>query len=57
MPATWSAGTDPDTDAPPDWIALVNSDKERMTRLIIDTVRDGGCVFIGDDSVLAKLAG
>lgn len=54
--AAWSARTDPDTDAPPDWITLVNSDKERMTRLITDTVREGGCIFVGDDSVLARLA-
>ena len=54
--AAWSARTDPDTDAPPDWIALVESDKERMTRLITDTVREGGCIFVGDDSVLARLA-
>ncbi len=55
--AAWSARTDPDTDAPPDWMALVESDKERVTRLITDTVREGGCIFVGDDSVLARLAG
>jgi DNA-binding HxlR family transcriptional regulator len=54
--AAWSARTDPDTDAPPDWIALVNSDKERMTRLITETVREGGCIFLGRNSVLARLA-
>jgi DNA-binding HxlR family transcriptional regulator len=54
--AAWSARLDPDTDAPPDWIALVNSDKERMTRLITETVRDGGSVFVGANSVLSRLA-
>lgn len=53
--AAWSARVDPDTDAPPDWIALVNSDKERMTQLITETVRDGGSIFVGENSVLAKL--
>jgi DNA-binding HxlR family transcriptional regulator len=55
--AAWSARTDPDTDAPQEWIALVDSDKERITRLVIETVRDGGCVFVGENSVLARLAG
>jgi hypothetical protein len=27
-----------------------------MIRLITDTVRDGGCIFVGDNSVLARLA-
>ncbi len=54
--AAWSARVDPDTDAPPEWIALVNADKARMTRLITETVREGGCIFLGDNSVLAKLA-
>jgi DNA-binding HxlR family transcriptional regulator len=53
--AAWSARSDPDTDAPPDWIALVNSDKERMTRLITETVREGECIFVGENSVVARL--
>jgi DNA-binding HxlR family transcriptional regulator len=55
--AAWSARTDPDTDAPPDWIALVEADKERMTRLVTETVRAGGSVFAGAGSVVARLAG
>jgi DNA-binding HxlR family transcriptional regulator len=53
--AAWSAGTDPDTDAPPEWIALVAADRERMIRLITDTVRAGGAIFAGSDSVVARL--
>ena len=53
--AAWSARVDPDTDAPPDWIALVDTDRERMTQLITETVREGGCIFLGENSVLARL--
>ena len=54
--AKWSAGTDPATDAPPEWIAAVERDKPAMTALITDTVRRGGSVFAGPDSVVAQLA-
>lgn len=54
--ANWSASADPDTDAPPSWIAAVKADTPAMVRLITDTVRDGGSVFVGDDSVLATLS-
>ena len=53
--AGWSARHDPHTSAPAGWIALVNSDKQNMTRLIRETVRSGGAIFAGPDSVLAKL--
>lgn len=53
--AHWSAQIDPDTDAPPEWIAVVNHDKAAMTDLIINTVRDGGSIFGGTDSVIASL--
>jgi DNA-binding HxlR family transcriptional regulator len=52
---SWSAKYDPQTGAPPDWIALVNAEKPRMTRLMRDTVQSGGAVFVGPDSVLSKL--
>lgn len=54
--ASWSARVDPDTDAPPEWIAAVNQDKVAMTNLIISTVRDGGSIFVGPDSVIASLS-
>ncbi|MFC4038893.1 winged helix-turn-helix transcriptional regulator [Dactylosporangium siamense] len=54
--AAWSARTDPDTGAPVDWVALVDADKPAMIRLITATVREGGCIFVGDNNVLAELA-
>ena len=54
--ANWSARVDPGTDAPPEWIAAVNHDKAAMTDLIISTVRAGGSIFVGPDSVIASLA-
>jgi len=33
----------------------VDSRKSEMIAMITETVRRGGCVFIGEDSVLAKL--
>ena len=54
--ASWSARVDPDADAPPEWIAAVNHDKAAITDLIIDTVRAGGSIFVGPNSVIALLA-
>lgn len=53
--ASWSAQYDPQTGAPRDWIALVDANKEKMTRLIRETVRNGGAIFVGPDSVVSKL--
>jgi DNA-binding HxlR family transcriptional regulator len=55
--AKWSAGVDPDTDAPPEWIATVERHKPEVTAMIVDTVRRGGGIFVGDNSVVAQLAG
>ncbi len=54
--ANWSAMVDPHTDAPAEWIAAVNRDRARMTELIIATVREGGSIFAGPRSVVARLA-
>jgi DNA-binding HxlR family transcriptional regulator len=53
--ASWSALHDPQTGAPPDWIALVNADKPAMLRRIRETVRRGGAIFAGPDSVISQL--
>lgn len=53
--ANWSASVDSETDAPSEWIAAVNRDKSAITQKIIDTVRDGGSVFVGSNSVIASL--
>jgi DNA-binding HxlR family transcriptional regulator len=55
--AQWGAQHDPQTGAPMEWIALVKADKERMIRLIRETVRNGGSIFVGTDSVVAKIEG
>jgi DNA-binding HxlR family transcriptional regulator len=47
---------DPASPAPKEWIALVNSQKETMTRLIRTTVQEGGAIFVGPNSVVSKLA-
>jgi hypothetical protein len=54
--AKWSAGADPDTDAPPEWIAAVEQHKPQVTAMLVDTVRRGGSIFVGDESVVAQLA-
>lgn len=52
----WSAQHDAHTSAPPAWIAQVKADKERVTRLVRETVRNGGAVFAGPNSVISQLA-
>jgi hypothetical protein len=52
--AGWSAQHDPQTAAPPAWIALMNAEKEKMIRLIRETVQSGGSVFSGPDSLISK---
>ena len=54
--ADWSARHDPHTEAPAAWIALVNAEKDRMLRLIRETVQNGGSVFGGEESVWSKVA-
>lgn len=55
--ASWSAQHDPQTGAPPDWIATVNADKPNIIRLIRETVRQGGAIFVGENSVISQLTG
>lgn len=53
--ADWSVDADPDTGAPADWVAMVRADKPAMINKIIETVRDGRAVFVGEDSLIAEL--
>lgn len=53
--ANWSARVDPETEAPIEWIETVARQKPEMIELITATVRDGGAVFVGENSVIAKL--
>ena len=55
--ANWSARVDPATEAPIEWIETVARHKPEMIELITATVRAGGAVFVGENSVLAQLEG
>lgn len=41
----WSAQYDPETTAPQQFVAAVYADRDKMFRLIQDTVRSGGSLF------------
>lgn len=53
--ANWSAEHDPQTGAPPAWIALMKAEREKMIQLIRETVRNGGSVFAGPNSLIGQL--
>jgi DNA-binding HxlR family transcriptional regulator len=53
--ANWSAEHDPHTAAPEAWIALMKSDREKMLRLMRETVQSGGAVFVGEKSLVGQL--
>jgi len=53
----WSAKHDAQTGAPSDWIARTKADKENVIKLVRETVKSGGSVFSGPDSVVSKLTG
>ena len=53
--ANWGAKHDPQTGAPPVWIALVKADRERIVGLIREAVREGRSIFVGEDSVFNRL--
>lgn len=55
--AEWGAQHAPTTDAPRWWIDLVRARRDEVTGLIRDAVAEGRSVFVGDDSVAARLAG
>ena len=52
--ANWSAEYDSHTGAPASWIALMKADRERMLRLMRETVKNGGSVFVGEKSLLSQ---
>lgn len=53
--AAWGAAHDPQTGAPPDWIAYVNANKADVVARVRETVRAGGSIFVGEDSVVRQL--
>jgi DNA-binding HxlR family transcriptional regulator len=54
--ANWCAEHDLHTAAPASWIALMKADREKMIRLIRETVQNGGSVFGGEKSLLNQFA-
>lgn len=54
--ADWSARHDPHTAASPEWIALMRADREGMMQRMREAVQNGGCVFVGEKSLVAQLA-
>ena len=52
--ANWSAQHDPHTAAPAAWIALMHAEREKMIRLVRETVQSGGSVFVGEKSLLGQ---
>ena len=52
--ANWSAQHDPHTAAPVAWIALMKAEREKMIRLIHETVQSGSSVFVGEKSLLSQ---
>jgi DNA-binding HxlR family transcriptional regulator len=52
--ANWSAEYDPHTAAPATWIDLMKADREKMIQRIRETVQSGGCVFVGEKSLVSQ---
>ncbi len=53
--ANWGATYDPDTGAPADWITAVECNRAELLQLTYETVKRGGAVFAGPDSVVSQL--
>lgn len=54
--AEWGADHAPSTDAPPWWIEAVRARRDELVPLIRETVRAGGSIFVGENSVVAKVS-
>ena len=52
--ANWSARHDPQTAAPAAWIAQMEAEREMMIQRIRETVRSGGSVFAGENSLISQ---
>ncbi len=53
--ANWGAVHDRQIGAPPQWIGMVRQDREKIIGLIREAVRNGGSIFVGEDSVFAQM--
>lgn len=52
----WSARYDPQTIAPKEFVEYVYAHRDKMFALITDTVREGGAIFAGEQSVIQKMS-
>ena len=52
----WSSHYDPQTIAPKDFVELVYANRDKMFALIRETVQQGGAIFTGKNSVVARLS-
>jgi DNA-binding HxlR family transcriptional regulator len=53
--ALWSVPHDAETEAPAVWIEALKADKETILARIRETVKSGGAVFTGPNSVVEQL--
>lgn len=51
----WSSRHDPQTIAPKEFVEYVYGHRDQMFALITETVRDGGAIFAGENSVVQKM--
>lgn len=51
----WGAQYDPQTGAPPAWIALMQAQREQVLQRMRETVQSGGSVFAGEHSLVSQL--
>lgn len=54
--ADWGAQHSDQSDDLWQWLKLVRSDRDKMIALITETTRAGGAIFVGENSVVSKLA-
>ena len=54
--AIWGFGHDENTEAPQSWFDMLHADKEKVIELVRETVKRGGSIFIGSDSVVSRFA-
>jgi len=45
-----------ESGAPQSWLELVRRDRSKMISLVTETVRAGGAIFVGENSVISKVA-
>ncbi|TDF94811.1 transcriptional regulator [Paenibacillus piri] len=53
--AIWGFTHDEKTEAPQSWFDVIQADKEKVIDLVRETVKRGGSIFVGSDSVVSKL--